>query len=107
MEGAGRTIISWRLNGQKLRLKGEMCVRCGTRMFPPGRAKCPGCEAVLIKARKPLGMLKVLTREQMTEKLVIPRKPRKKIEILDVDMSFVNEWYKDRFGYYPPGARTI
>ncbi|MBU1089131.1 hypothetical protein KKA02_04630 [Patescibacteria group bacterium] len=32
------------------------------------RAKCPGCETVLIKPEKPLGILRVSRREQVIER---------------------------------------
>ena len=40
---------SWRLRTQHYRLVGEICEKCGVRIFPP-RDVCPGCEA---PAQKP------------------------------------------------------
>jgi uncharacterized OB-fold protein len=41
---------NWRLQQQRYRLVGEMCEKCGARIFPP-RDVCPECEA---PARTPL-----------------------------------------------------
>ncbi|MBU1130324.1 hypothetical protein KKE45_03325, partial [Patescibacteria group bacterium] len=62
------------MNGHKYRLTGEECGNCNAKIFTP-RARCPKCEVVLIKAKEPLAMLEVLTREQMRERVVIPREP--------------------------------
>jgi hypothetical protein len=35
---------NWRLQQQRYRLVGEICERCGARIFPP-RDVCPDCEA--------------------------------------------------------------
>jgi uncharacterized OB-fold protein len=35
---------NWRLQQQRYRLVGEVCERCGARIFPP-RDVCPECEA--------------------------------------------------------------
>jgi uncharacterized OB-fold protein len=35
---------NWRLQQQRYRLVGEICERCGARIFPP-RDVCPECEA--------------------------------------------------------------
>ncbi len=35
---------NWRLQQQRYRLVGEVCEKCGVRIFPP-RDVCPGCEA--------------------------------------------------------------
>jgi uncharacterized OB-fold protein len=35
---------NWRLQQQRYRLVGEICERCGARIFPP-RDVCPNCEA--------------------------------------------------------------
>ena len=35
---------NWRLQQQRYRLVGEVCERCGSRIFPP-RDVCPECEA--------------------------------------------------------------
>jgi len=35
---------NWRLQQQRYRLVGEVCERCGARIFPP-RDLCPECEA--------------------------------------------------------------
>lgn len=35
---------NWRLRQQRYRLVGEVCERCGEKIFPP-RDVCPGCEA--------------------------------------------------------------
>ena len=35
---------NWRLQQQRYRLVGEVCEKCGARIFPP-RDVCPGCEA--------------------------------------------------------------
>ena len=34
---------NWRLQQQRYRLVGEVCEKCGARIFPP-RDVCPGCE---------------------------------------------------------------
>jgi len=36
---------NWRLQQQRYRLVGEICERCGARIFPP-RDVCPECETV-------------------------------------------------------------
>ena len=36
---------NWRLQQQRYRLVGEICEKCGTRIFPP-RDVCPECETV-------------------------------------------------------------
>lgn len=36
---------NWRLQQQRYRLVGEICEKCGARIFPP-RDVCPGCETV-------------------------------------------------------------
>ncbi len=36
---------NWRLQAQRYRLVGEVCNRCGVKIFPP-RDVCPQCEAV-------------------------------------------------------------
>lgn len=36
---------NWRLQQQRYRLVGEICEKCGRRIFPP-RDVCPGCETV-------------------------------------------------------------
>ena len=35
---------NWRLQSQRYRLEGEICDKCGARIFPP-RDVCPECEA--------------------------------------------------------------
>jgi uncharacterized OB-fold protein len=40
---------TWRLRSQHYRLVGEICEKCGVRIFPP-RDVCPGCET---PAQKP------------------------------------------------------
>jgi uncharacterized OB-fold protein len=35
---------NWRLQRQRYRLQGEVCGKCGARIFPP-RDVCPDCEA--------------------------------------------------------------
>jgi uncharacterized OB-fold protein len=35
----------WRISSQRYRLVGEVCERCGAKLFPP-RDLCPECEAV-------------------------------------------------------------
>ena len=35
---------NWRLQSQRYRLVGEICEKCGVRIFPP-RDVCPDCEA--------------------------------------------------------------
>lgn len=35
---------NWRLQQQRYRLVGEICEKCGEKIFPP-RDVCPGCEA--------------------------------------------------------------